>query len=126
MIGHVMDALSLPKFLQSTLDAGEEFVDFGVGDDERGRYGDEVAYASHDGAFLADMRGGGDAERGGGSDCLAPAFGEEFDGADEHVAPDFSHGGMLCKGVEFFLKVGSHIIADTLHQAEVLDCFQVG
>ena len=47
-IGYGMDSLSLPKFLQSTLDAGEEFVDFGVGDDERGRQGDEVAYASHD------------------------------------------------------------------------------
>ena len=61
-IGHGMDSLSLPKLLQSTLDAGEEFVDFCVGDDERRCHGDEVAYASHDGAFLADVRGGGDAE----------------------------------------------------------------
>ena len=57
-----MDSLSLPKLLQSTLDAGEEFVDFCVGDDERRRHGDEVAYASNDGAFVADMRCGWDAE----------------------------------------------------------------
>jgi hypothetical protein len=42
------------------------------------------------------------------------------------VASDFADGGMLCKGVEFFLEVGSDIIADALYQAEVLDGFEIG
>ena len=55
-------SFSLPEFLQSAFDAGEKFVDLGVGDDEWRGDCNEVANASDDRAFVANVCGSGDAK----------------------------------------------------------------
>ena len=58
VIGRIFVAkgsFSLPEFLQSAFDAGEELIDFSVGDDERWGHSDEVADASDNGTFVANV-----------------------------------------------------------------------